>query len=533
MMDKSLRGLFSIFRVLAVALLIALMVFQIADTHQVKGQASRFSPGEIDRYIQQEMAKTQLPGMAVAIVKGQEIIYLKGFGYASLKTKASVTPQTIFDLASCSKSFTALAVLTLWHDGLIDLDKPLIFYLPEFHLADGEIPSQITVRQLLLQTSGLPGDISEPVSYHQGNDAMKALVNAMAGIHAQHPPGTAFEYANFNYNLLGALVERVSGKPFEDFVQERIFTPLDMKNSTLRPEIAARHDRADGHQLVLGRVVARNIPIYRSAIPAGWVMSSAEDMGRWMIINLNDGVIDGKQVVPAELIAMMHTTGVTFTEDGKESGYGMGWFTGLTGDGETVFWHGGDTPNFLSEMILLPEEKLGIVMLANGQTCQGAHEIAIGIASLVLGLQFELPQAPWWASWKAVDNISIYATALSVLLIMGLIPYVLWQMRVIRRMRQQTRGSGSQGRKVKIWWIVLPATPWMVIIIIVTVAYIVMQSLFGFNIFSTVVRFGYFAPPGTLVAAIAILVALFLWAMTLSVTTIFRALVRVPSSIRT
>jgi putative ATP-binding cassette transporter len=528
MMDKSLRGLLAIFRVLAIVLLIALVVFPLTDIHQVKGQASQFSSDEIDRYIQQEMTKTQLPGIAVAIVKGQEIIYLKGFGYASLKTKSPVTPQTIFDLASCSKSFTALAVLTLWHDGLIDLDKPLIYYFPEFRLADGEAPSQITVRQLLLQTSGLPGDISEPVAYHHGNDAMKELVTAMAGIHPEHPPGTAFEYANFNYDLLGALVEKVSGKPFEDYVQECVFLPLNMENSTLRPEIAARRDRADGHQLLLGRIVTRNVPIYRSAIPAGWVMSSAEDMGKWLIANLNDGIIDGKQVIPAELIEIMHTTGVTFTEDGKESGYGMGWFTGLTGDGETVFWHGGDTPNFLSEMILLPEEKLGIVMLVNGQTCRGAHDIAIGIASLALGLQFELPQAPWWASWKAVDNISIYATILSMLLIMGLIPYVLWQMRVTRRLREQTKENGSQGKKVKIWWVVLPATPWMLIIIIVTVAYIVMQSLFGFNIFSTVVRFGYFAPPGTLVAAITIVVALFLWAIALSVTTIFRALARAP-----
>lgn len=528
MMDNSLRGLLVKFRVLAVVLLVALLVFPIIGTHQVKGQASQFSPGEIDRYIQQEMVRTQLPGIAVAIVKGQEIIYLKGFGYASLRTKSPVTPQTIFDLASCSKSFTALAILTLWHNGLIDLDKPLVFYLPEFRLADEEAPSQITVRQLLLQTSGLPGDISEPVSYHHGNDAMKELVTAMAGIHPEHPPGTVFEYANFNYNLLGALVERVSGESFEDFVQEHIFTPLNMENSTLRPEIAARRDRADGHQLLLGRVVTRNIPIYRSAIPAGWVMSSVEDMGKWLIANLNDGVIDGKQVIPAELIETMHTTGVTFTKGDKEAGYGMGWFTGLTGDNETVFWHGGDTPNFLSEMILLPKEKLGIVMLANGQTCKGAHDIAIGIASLALGLEFELPSAPWWASWKSVDNISIYATILSTLLILGLIPYIMWQLRVIRRLRQQTRENGTQGKKVKIRWIVLPATPWMLIIIIAMVAYIVMQSLFGFNIFSTVVRFGYFAPPGTLVAAVAILVALFLWAIALSITTIFRALARAP-----
>lgn len=530
---KSLRGAHILFHLLVLVSLSVLMVFPFTSAFQVKAQTSQFSPAEIDRYIQQEISKRQLPGIAVAIVQGQEIVYLKGFGYANITTKSPIIPQTIFDLASCSKSFTALAVLTLWQDGLIDLDKPLVFYLPEFHLVEKDVSAKITIRQLLNQTSGLPGDISEPVSYHTGNNAMEALVSAMARIHSQNPPGATFEYANFNYNLLGALIEMVSGQSFEDYVEEHVLLPLGMENSTLHPEIAARLNRADGHQLLLGRVVARNTPIYRSAIPAGWIMSSVEDMAKWLIANLNEGVLDGKQVIPAELITMMHTTGVTFTEDGKDAGYGMGWFTGLTNDGRMVYWHGGDTPNFLSEMILLPEEKLGIVMLANGQTCKGAHDIATGIASLALGLQFELPQSPWWASWKAVDNISIYATILSTLLILGLIPYIIWQLHVIKHLRQQYKQIDDKGRKVKIWWIVVPATPWMVLAIIATVAYAVMQSLFGFNIFTTIVRFGYFAPPGTLVAAISILVALFLWAIALSVTTIFRALARVPRRSRT
>jgi CubicO group peptidase (beta-lactamase class C family) len=532
-MNRFLYSSLVVVRVLVVILLSASMVFLFIDANQVQGQTSQFSTTEIDRYIQQEMSRTQLPGMAVAIVRGQEIVYLKGFGYASLKTKSSVTPQTIFDLASCSKSFTALAVLTLWHDGLIDLDKPLAFYIPEFRLADEDGPPIITIRQLLNQTSGLPGDISEPVSYHTGSNAMNALVAAMARVHSDRAPGSSFEYANFNYNLLGALIERVSGQYFEDYVQEHVLEPLGMGNSTLRPEIAARGDRADGHQLLLGHVVVRNTPVYRSAIPAGWVMSSAEDMAKWLITNLNDGVVDGRQVVPADLITLMHTTAVTSNEDGKELGYGMGWFTGLTSDGKLVYWHGGDTPNFLSEMILLPDEKLGIVMLANGQTCQGAHNIATGITSLALGLQFELPQSPWWASWKSVDNISISATILSALLILGLIPFIILQLRVVKRLRQQNIENKATGRKLKIWWVVVPATPWVIFAIIATVAYAVMQSLFGFNIFTTIVRFGYFAPPGTLVAAISIVVALFLWSIALSMTAILRALARVSAISKT
>jgi putative ATP-binding cassette transporter len=501
-----------------------LTVSPAISTNAVHAQSGQFSSTEIDQYIQQEMAKKAIPGLAITIVSGQEIVYTRGYGYASLNTKSPVTPQTIFDLASCSKSFTALATLILWNDGLIDLDKPLIYYIPEFRLADGDY-SQITIRELLQQTSGLHGDVADPVLYHNGGNAFNELISAMSKAHLANPPGTVFEYANSNYALLGALVERVSGMQFENFVQERIFTPLGMNNSTCWPEVAAQRDRANGHQLLLGKVVPRNTPIYRSAVPAGWIMSSAEDMGRWLITNLNDGVIDEKQVIPAEIIETMHATGLTFMEDNKETGYGMGWFTGFTENNEPVLWHGGDTTNFLSEMIILPEKKLGIAMLVNSQVTKNAHEIATGVLGLVLGVQFELPQSPWWASWKSVDNISIYATILSLVLVMGLIPYMIWQTRVIKRVRQNN-GNKSRGKKLKIWWMVLPMTPWMLIITVASIAYIAMQSLFGFNVFVTIWRFGYFAPPGTLVAAITMLIAIFMWAIALSITMIFRTLAK-------
>jgi CubicO group peptidase (beta-lactamase class C family) len=480
----------------------------------------------LDRYIQQEVVKNRLPGIAVAIVRGEEVVYLKGFGYASLTRKTPVTPQTIFDLASCSKSFTALAVLNLWQDGLIDLDKPLANYIPEFRLAEPDVSASITVRQLLYQTSGLPGVFSEPLAFFQGKDAMNQLVAAMAKIHPDRAPGSSFEYTNLNYALLGALVERVSGVSLEDYFETRIFSLLRMNNSTLRPEAAAVKDRADGHQLLLGKVVTRNTPVYRSVAPAGWVMSSAEDMAKWLALNLNNGKIDGKQVIASELIEMMHTAGVECIRDGEKTGYGMGWFVDKTEDGNPVVWHGGDTTNFLAEMILLPEEKLGIATLVNGQTCAGAHNIAPGIARLVTGKQINLPLAPWWSSWKSIDNISIYATILAIVLVLGLIPYIWWQVHVINRLRKPGTDTLPRKRRIKIWGIVLPVTGWMLVAAIVSIAYAVMQTLFGFNVFRIIIRFGFFAPPGVIVAAVATITAILFWAIAISVTTIFRSVAR-------
>ena len=508
------------------AIFLAVLTISLGAASGLPSPAETISPQEIDRYVQQQLVKTRIPGIAIAIVEGQDIVYLKGFGTASLRRQTPVTPETIFDLASCSKSFTALAVLTLWHDGIIDIDKPVITYLPEFRLIHETASSEITVRELLIQTSGIPGTFAEPLAFHNGPDAMEQLVASMAHIQSNNAPGAKFEYSNLNYALLGALVEKVTGQQFEDYVQEHIFDPLGMKNSTLRPEIADSKDRADGHQLLLGRVVMRNVPVYRSMLPAGWAMSCAEDMARWLIVNLNSGVIDGKQVIPAELVQTMHNTACTFTRDGQEEGYGMGWFTHTLADGTPVIWHGGDTPNFLSEMILLPEQKIGVVMLANGQTTANAHQIAIDIAGMVRGTKFDLPAAPWWASWKSIDNISICATVLALVLVAGLIPYAWWQSNVMRRMRRKIMIPGPHGRRIRLWWIVVPITPWVFFALLASGAYVVFETMFGFNVFRTVERFGYFAPPGVIVAAVAILVAIFLWALALSIATIFRAVVR-------
>ncbi|MCJ7764291.1 MAG: beta-lactamase family protein [Dehalococcoidales bacterium] len=253
---------------------------------------------EVDDYVIQQMIDEDIPGVAVVIVQGEEITYLKGFGVTSLSDPSPVTPQTIFDLASISKSFTALGVLLLRDEGLIDLDAPVQQYLPDFRLDDPQA-ANITVRQLLNQTSGLPGNLSAPLIFQQGEDEMKAVVAAANRLRLNRPPGSSFEYADINYCLLGALIERVTGITFEEYIEQKIFIPLGLENTTLYPDKAAKLDRADGHQPMYGRVISRNMTIYRSALPAGWAMSSAEDMGEWLIAHLNYGFTAKGQIIPA------------------------------------------------------------------------------------------------------------------------------------------------------------------------------------------------------------------------------------------
>jgi putative ATP-binding cassette transporter len=492
---------------------------------EVSASAEETLEADIDDFVSEKVESEGIPGVAVVVVQGSQVTYLKGFGTASLKTMSPVTPQTVFDLASCSKSFTALAVLLLRDEGLVDLDLPVSHYLPGFTTADYQMSQEITVRQLMNHSSGLPGRFAEPIAFHSGEDAMEKLVESMERVHMDRAPGSSFEYSNLNYSLLGAIIEKVSGVSFEEYLEQRVFTPLGMENTTMVPEEAEKLDRADGHQLLFGHLITRNIPIYRSIVPAGWVMSTAEDMGRWLIVQLSDGVIDNQQVIAAEDIEELHTPGVSYEENGAEVGYGMGWFIGDSDTGISMLWHGGDTSNFSADMILVPESQMGVSVLVNSQNSAAVHSIAPGVASLVLGQELRLPTAPWWASWQSADTIAMAAAAFSVVAFLALIFYLWWRWRHFRRRRTAYLVSIHK-KRLRIWRMVLPFTPLVLLMMAVIAIYIVVWLLFGFNLFQTLMRFGDFSPPGVWIAGWMMFAVICLWAVVLAIQTIFRYWVR-------
>lgn len=474
---------------------------------------------QVDDYIEQQMKSDDIPGLAVVVVQGDEIVYCKGFGVSSIETKQPVTPQTIFDLASVSKSFTALGVLLLRDDGLIELDASVQQYLPDFKPNDSQA-SQITIRQLLNHTSGLPGAFSAPLIFQQGDDEMAELVAVLSRVRFNREPGTSFEYADINYCLLGALIERVSGKTFEDYICQEIFVPLDMSNTTLCPDKAAALDKAEGHQSMYGQVVVRHIPVYRSALPAGWVMSCAEDMGKWLIAHLNSGSINGEQVIPAADIEEVHLPAIAYEENGEEIGYGMGWFIGSIDD-VLVVWHSGDTPNFTADMILLPDYETGVVTLVNSQACTIGHDIASGVANLVLGLELEPMRVAWWAHWKAIDTLATIALAFIILMVLALIFYILYIWRQFQAKKRCFVGSSLVGPALPPWQLVLYIFPLATYLMFALAGYLVLKTLYGYNLFEMLALFQLGAPPGVYISGVSFLIILFLWALLLAFTGIF------------
>ena len=475
---------------------------------------------QVDEYIRRQIEADNIPGIAAVVVQGSEIIYLNGFGVASLDTQLPVAPQTIFDLASVSKSFTALGILLLRDESLIDLDAPVQQYLPDFQLNDPRA-AQITARQLLNQTSGLPGEFSAPLIFQDGEDAMQQIVASTSRLRLNREPGSSFEYADINYCLLGALIERVSGTTFEDYMQQQVFTPLGMENTTLYPEAAAVLNRADGHQPLYGRIVVRNMPVYRGALPAGWVMSCAEDMAKWLILHLKNGYISGEQVFPAATVEETRTVAVLYEEDGREIGYGMGWLTDNTDADVSLVWHGGDTPNFTADMILLPQYQAGIVILVNSQASTNGHSIAPGIVNILFGLELDTMTVPWWAHWKRIDTMATFVIIFVSLLLLAALAYlvrIIWQLRI---KKMHFLGSSAVAPRLPVWQMSLYTVPLVLTIMFTLAGYLVVQTLYGYNLFEMLLLFRLGVPPGVYISGVSLIMVVFLWVILLAFSALF------------
>lgn len=331
------------------------------------------------------MRATRIPGLALGVVRGDQIVYLKGYGVAGPSGQA-VSPQTPFILGSTSKSITALAVMQLVEAGAIDLDAPVTAYLPWFRTADAAASARITVRNLLHQNSGLPVDVGRAglAEDDQSDMALENGVRALAGVRLNHPPGQTYEYANENYNILGLIVQTVSSRSYEEYIQSAIFAPLDMGHSAASISHPSASGLATGYRYWLAWPVAFAAPYPRQMTPAGFLISSAEDMSQYLIAHLNGGAYGDSHVLSPSGITTLHSAGASVD---ATSSYGMGW---LVHDqpGAARLEHSGEVSNFHSSLLLLPDEQLGIVMLMNANGVNNAtavNDLAEGVTAILRG----------------------------------------------------------------------------------------------------------------------------------------------------
>jgi CubicO group peptidase (beta-lactamase class C family) len=308
---------------------------------------------------------------------------LKGYGKAD-QTGRSVTPQTPFLLASVSKPITATAIMQLVEAGKIELDASVQRYVPDFRVADPVASGQITVRHLLLHTSGIPITACDT---RVNSDTLAEYVAELQTVLLDAPVGTRHIYCSGNYNVLGRVIETVSGQSFGSYVQHHIFAPLEMPHSFVTEEEARRAGMAQGYQWLFGLLVPTHHRFNPSQLPSGFMISSAEDMSHFLVAQLNGGRYGSTSLLSANSVAAMQLPG---TRRGENDGYGLGWTISPVGEVPAV-WHSGDHPNFHTMLLLQPEKRRGAVLLLNSfglvASLSAYREIESGVSRLLAELE--------------------------------------------------------------------------------------------------------------------------------------------------
>ncbi|MBZ0297496.1 MAG: beta-lactamase family protein [Anaerolineae bacterium] len=317
----------------------------------------------LESYVKAQMQAMNLPGVALGIVQGDQIVHLEGYGVTD-PTGHPVTPQTSFRLASVSKTLTALAVMQLVEAGKLDLDAPVQHYLPWFRLADEQISAKITLRHLLYHTSGIPQTAGYDNFYNgdYSDTALENNVRHLESIASTSPAGSTYQYANLNYDTLGLIIQSVSGHSYETYIQDHIFTPLAMQHSFTSQTEALDQGMATGYRRWFGIPIAANLPDDRATRPSSFLISSAEDMAHFLIAELNSGRYGDATLLSPQSMAEMRRPFIPIGTTGLYSAMGL---DVDQVNGEQRLAKTGGTANYYARIVLLPDSGWGVVVLAN------------------------------------------------------------------------------------------------------------------------------------------------------------------------
>jgi CubicO group peptidase (beta-lactamase class C family) len=331
----------------------------------------------IGKYVEEAMASWQIPGLALAVVNGNEIVHMQGYGVRDVETREPITPETIFPIASSSKAFTAMGIGLLVDEGKLEWDKPVRNYLPDFELSDGYVSEKLTVRDLLCHRSGLP---RHDLAWYGTNRARADLIRNLKYLEFSKGFREVWQYQNLMYVTAGYLAGQMTGLTWEDFTQQRIFGPLTMSRSCFSPDVMKqlgnyampyriKRGKAEGKEDVLEVMEFYSDPVMG---PAGAIHSNVQDLAKWLKVHLNEGQFEGQVFVSPGSLAQMHQPQMIMPVDGfmstllgtTISTYGLGWFV-VPYRGHTLIHHGGNIDGFSTMVAFVPRENIGIVVLTN------------------------------------------------------------------------------------------------------------------------------------------------------------------------
>jgi CubicO group peptidase (beta-lactamase class C family) len=307
----------------------------------------------VDRYIQREMAKRQIPGLALLVVRDGKVVKQQGYGFADIELQAPVKPETLFQSGSMGKQFTATAVMMLVEEGKIGLDDVLTKYFPNAPASWGTVK----VRQLLSHTGGF-GDYPDKFDFRK-DYTEDELLKIVEGVPLTFEPGTKWSYSNLGYLTLGVLIHKVTGQFYGDFLRERVFKPFGMNTTRVMSEEDIIPNRSHGYRLVKGKLKNQEwVSPTLNTTADGSLYFSVLDLAKW------DAALNERKLLKPESFELMWTP--VKLSDGKpnKDGYGFGWFIHDL-HGHRVIEHAGAWQGFTTNISRYVDDKMTVVVLTN------------------------------------------------------------------------------------------------------------------------------------------------------------------------
>jgi len=332
-------------------------------------------PG-LDAYITKAVQTWNIPGVSVAIVRNDSVIYAKGFGMLGVTNHAPVNERTLFEIGSSTKAFTATLVAMLVSDGKMHWDDRITTYLPDFRLYDPVANEAVTIRDALSHRSGIArGELI----FLGAGITRDEVIHRVRFLKPESPFRSKWSYQNIMYVVAGEAAGKAAGSNWDDLIRDRILKPLGMTMSATSYRGLTNENLAQPHRMSHDTVLAQARLDGESIAPAGSILSSAVDMAQWLRFQLNDGVVNGKRLVSSAALRETHTPQMLMAGGGGGGGgessppvthfntYGMGWMV-QDFRGQLVWQHGGNTLGMTAAVGMMPEKKFGVVVLSNMQS---------------------------------------------------------------------------------------------------------------------------------------------------------------------
>jgi CubicO group peptidase (beta-lactamase class C family) len=354
-----------------------------------------------DSYMEQVLKDWNTPGIGVGIVVNDKLVFAKGYGYRDYEKKLPFTPATLCQIASNSKLFTAVSAGMLVEEGKLTWDKPVRESVPTIQFYNDQLNDNVTLRDMLSHRTGVT---RHDLIWFRSPFTRKELFEKLKYLEPQEPMRETFLYNNLMYAAAGQIIELKSGNRWEQFVREKIFTPLGMSTTTFTISDMTQHaDHGVPYREKRDSFELYKIPYYEDTegvAPAGAIISNIDELSHWLIALMNDGKYSGKQVLPAKVLKATLQPAIGLPNTLGEAlgfwellnpAYGMGRQTAAY-RGHLLTYHGGDLPGFHSQVSFMPNEKIGVIVLViSDHSAPLYNVVSYNVYERLLGMN----QTPW------------------------------------------------------------------------------------------------------------------------------------------